>query len=209
MSLNLSNQPFVNSRPVRRLVLVLWCLSALLIAADLFLYARHYAGQQARRDRLEALAAQETRERDRLAELASQLAGYDLDWQRRQIEFLNLRIAERVFPWSRLFDRVAEALPQQVRLTKLRPQIERPPDSAAGPEEIVRLEIQAEASSEEAMLDFVNRLFEHPAFKNPNLASESRRDQSGLTDFSLTAAYLPATAEPPPAAPAAASEAAP
>ena len=32
MSLNLSSQPFVNSRPVRRLVFVLWCLGALLLA---------------------------------------------------------------------------------------------------------------------------------------------------------------------------------
>ena len=213
MSLNLSSQPFVNSRPVRRLVLALWCLSALLIAANLFFYARHFSGQQARRDRLAALTEREDRESVRLVELQAQLAGFDLDWQNRQVDFLNQRIAERVFPWSRLFDRVAEALPAQVRLTNLRPQIERLSGAVGGPEEIVRLQVRAEASSEEAMLEFVTRLFEHPAFRDPNLASETRRERSGLTDFSLSVTYLPARASATPAgapaAPAAATEGGP
>ena len=203
MSLNLSSQPFVNSRPVRRLVLVLWCLSALVIAADLFLYARYFSGQQSRRDRLDALIQQEGSARERLAELERELAGFDLDWQNRQVEFLNLRIAKRVFPWSRLFDRLTEVLPEQVRLTRLRPEIVRLSGSG-GLDQVVSLEIRAEAGSEEAMLDFVSRLFEHPAFRDPNLASETRRSDSSITDFDLTVAYLPARAkEAPPAAAAA------
>ena len=56
------------------------------------------------------------------------------------------------------------------------------------------------------MLEFVGQLFEHPAFRNPNLASENRRAKSTVTQFSLTATYLPeraaaaeTIAEPPPA----------
>lgn len=203
MGLNLASQPFVNSRPVRRLVLVLWCLSALLIAASLFFYTRHFSGQQSRRDHLAALTEQEGRELERLAELESELAGFDLNWQNRQVEFLNLRIAERVFPWSRLFDRLSEALPDPVRLTRLKPEI-RLSGSAGGAEETVRLEIKAEARNEEAMLEFIGELFEHPAFRNPNLASENRRAQSDVTEFDLTATYLPAraaaTPDPPPPA---------
>jgi len=192
MSLNLASQPFVNSRPVRRLVLVLWCLSTLLTVANLFFYTRHLSGQQTRRDRLAVLTEQEGRESDRLMELEGELAGFDLDWQNRQVEFLNLRIAERVFPWSQLFDRLTEALPRPVRLTRLRPEIQRLSGSVAGPEETVRLEIRAEARNEEAMLDFVGQLFEHPAFRNPNLASESRRAKTNVTEFALSATYLPA-----------------
>ncbi len=206
MSLNLSSQPFVNSRPVRRLVLVLWCLGALLGAADLFFYARYFSGQQERGDRLAALTQQEESERQRLVELEGALAGFDLDWQNRQVEFLNLRIAKRVFPWSRLFDRLTDVLPEQVRLTRLRPEIVRLSGSA-GVEQVVSLEIRAEAGSEEAMLDFVTRLFEHPAFRDPNLASETRRNDSTITDFALTVAYLPARAEK--ARPAEAAEGAP
>ncbi len=208
MSLNLASQPFVNSRPVRRLVLVLWCLSVLLIVANLFFYTRQFAGRQARRDRLAALTEQEGREGQRLAQLEGELAAVDLDWQNRQVEFLNLRIAERVFPWSRLFDRLAEALPEPVRLTRLRPVIEHLSGSAVGPEEIVSLEIRAEARDEEAILDFIGRLFEHPAFRSPNLSSETRRGRSEITEFALSVIYLPArAATPPEAAEGAAAEA--
>jgi len=194
MSLNLASQPFVNSRPVRRLVFLLWCLSVILIAANVFFYARYFSGQQERRDRLAAVTEQEGRERDRLAELDAELAGFDLDWQNRQVDFLNLRIAERVFPWSRLFDRLTEVLPRQVRLTRLRPEIHGLSSSAGAVEETVRLEIRAEARTEEAMLDFISLLFEHPAFRNPNLASENRPGKSNVTDFALTVTYLPARA---------------
>ncbi len=210
MSLNLASQPFVNSRPVRRLVFVLWCLSALLIAASLFFYTRHFTGQQARGDRLAELTEREGHERDRLVELEGELAGFDLDWQNRQVNFLNVRIAERVFPWSRLFDRLAEALPREVRLTRLRPQIESLSGALGGPEETVRLEIKAEARNEEAILEFVGQLFEHAAFRDPNLSSETRRPQSNVTQFTLSAIYLPARAVATPAeaeAPEAAEEA--
>lgn len=200
MSLNLANQPFVNSRPVRRLVLVLWCLGALLFAADLFFYARHFTSQQTRSDELQVLTEREASERKMLAELEGELAGFDLDWQNRQVDFLNLRIAERVFPWSRLFDRLTEALPRQVRLTRLRPRIQSLSGAAGGPEETVRLEIRGEARTEKAILAFVGRLFEHPAFRAPNLASETRRARASVTEFALSVTYLPARAMPAPAA---------
>jgi Tfp pilus assembly protein PilN len=200
MRLNLASQPFVNSRPVRRLVLVLWCLSVPLIAANLFFYTRHFSGQQARHDRLATLTEQEDLERERLAQSENELAGFDLDWQNSQVEFLNLRIAERVFAWSRLFDRLSEALPSSVRLIRLRPQIQSLSGSTAGREETVQLEIKAEARNEEAMLEFVEQLFEHPAFRNPNLSSENRRAKSNVTEFALSAVYLPERAEPAPAA---------
>jgi Tfp pilus assembly protein PilN len=199
MSLNLASQPFVNSRPVRRLVFVLWCLSVLLIAANLFLYTRHFTGQQARRDRLDALTEREGRESGRLAELEGELAGFDLDWQNRQVNFLNVRIAERVFPWSRLFDRLTEALPRQVRLTRLRPRIESLSGAVGGPEETVRLEIRGQARREEAILEFVGELFEHAAFRDPNLSSETRRSRSKTTEFDLSVTYLPAHAAATPA----------
>jgi Tfp pilus assembly protein PilN len=200
MSLNLASQPFVNSRPMRRLVFVLWCLSALLVGANLFFYARHFSGQQERRDRLKALAEQESGERQRLAELEREMAGVDLEWQNSQVEFLNTRIAERVFPWSRLFDRLTKVLPPQVRLTRLRPKVEHLARGPGGPEETVSLEIRGEARQEQAILTFISRLFEHPAFRAPNLSSESRRARADVTEFTLSVTYLPAQAESPKAA---------
>ena len=174
---------------------MLWCLGVLLVGANLFLYTRHFTGQQERLGRLDELTAQEAEERERLSELQAELTGFDIEWQNEQVRFINLRIAERVFPWSRLFDRLTEAMPRQVRLTRLRPRIESLSGNRSGPEERVGLEIRAEARNEEAILEFVSELFEHDAFREPNLSSEDRRPRSNVTEFSLSATYLPARAE--------------
>ena len=209
MSLNLASQPFVNSRPVRRLVLVLWCLSVVMAAANVYFYARHVSGQEERRDLLGDLGEREREERRRLAELEAQLAAADLEWQNSQVDFLNLRIAERVFPWSLLFDRISEVLPREVRLTRLRPWIDRDDrrrEAAPGPPETVQLELRAEARSDEAILELIGNLFEHPAFRSPNLFSEQRRPREQVVEFQLAVTYVlgdlaPAPVEAPPAAP--------
>ncbi len=197
MTLNLARQPFINSRPVRRLVLVLWGLSAVMVVANALFYTRHFSGQEARRARLRALAEQEVTERQLLADLESELAAADLEWQNRQVGFLNLRIAERTFPWSRLFDRLAAALPRNVRLTRLRPRVERSagPERAATVTETVLLDLRGEARGDDAILKFVNKLFRHPAFRDPDLSSESRRDRANVIEFALTVRYLPESGE--------------
>jgi Tfp pilus assembly protein PilN len=212
MRLNLASQPFVNSRPLRRLILVLWGLCLLLVATDLFLYTRHFSGQQQRRGRLHELDELEGQESERLTELGTELVSFDIDWQNRQVQFFNQRIAERVFPWSRLFDRLAKTLPVPVRLTRLRPRVQSLSGRGSGAEEVVSLELRAEARDEAAMLRFVERLFANPAFRSPNLASETRRAQTNVIEFALTVSYLPGRGKPkpkPPSAPTAAAAAAP
>lgn len=197
MSLNLASRPFVNSRPVRRLTLVLWGVGLILTAANLTFYWRYFSGQQQRRDRLQVVEEQIETERASLDELERALANTDLEWQNRQVEFLNHRIAERMFPWSRLFDRLSGLLPADVRLTRLRPTV----GEAVDGQRRVRLELRGEARDGEALLELVDRLFGRPAFRDPNLLSEAWNERRRVLEFSLQVTYLPDATAPPTSAP--------
>jgi hypothetical protein len=58
----------------------------------------------------------------------------------------------------------------------------------------VALELAGEAQSGEALLRFVDNLFAHSAFEDPDLAQEAV-DEGELIEFTLRAQYLPEVAE--------------
>src|SRR5690606_22731368 len=98
-------------------------------------------------------------------------------------------------------DDLVEALPPGVRLRQLSPQVGRRRTSSTtartrraaptAPEtREVRLRIRGEAADDEELLAFVDRLFGHPAFGEPDLASENR-GSSGVLSFDLTVLYRP------------------
>lgn len=201
---NLARRPFLNTRPVTRLGLALWAAGALLLAGNVAVYYSYFAGSGDRRADLARLEEQVERERQRAGEFEAALARIDLEQQNEQVEFLNQKIAERAFSWSLLFDRITEVLPQPVRLTSLRPYgvVEDDARRQRGRRVVVEegrvaLEIQGEAQSGEALLRFVDNLFAHPAFAEPDLAQEAL-EEGELIDFSLKAQYLPAVAESAP-----------
>jgi Tfp pilus assembly protein PilN len=118
-----------------------------------------------------------------------------LSKQNRQVEFLNSQIAKRTFSWSRLIDRLAEVLPNTVQLRRVTPVVNDPDDARRARrdfdgQQTVSVELVGVTSSNEAILEFVDALFEHPSFVSPDLSSESRR-QEGLDQFSLRVIYLP------------------
>ena len=121
-SLNLARRPFANARPLRRLGALLWVAGALLLALNAFSIWSYLSGSAEKRA---AIARAEERRRrgeprDRASWRASS-ASMDLERQNEQAAFLNRRIAERTFAWSRLFDDLAEVLPRDVRVNDLSP----------------------------------------------------------------------------------------
>lgn len=194
-ALNLAARPFVNRRPVVRLALLLWLAGALLLAGNVWLYWDFLAGRgdvHARRAEVEEAIATEQR---RIAALEGELAAYDLGAQNQQVSYLNQRIARRRFSWSRLFDQLADVLPQDVRIESLAPAVageggrgtSRRRDLSAGAGHVL-LRMQAQAKSDEAILELVDALFADPDFANPNLIQQSTTRQ-GLIGFSLEAVY--------------------
>lgn len=196
---NLARAPFVNERPVRRLAITLWVLFATVGGLGVW---------QSRASRLQAstqladlvrLNSETVVARERAATLERELRGADLPAQNERTEFLNRRLAERAFSWSSLLETLSQVMPRGVRLVRLSPEgfaserqrggAKPPPASTAH----VGLRITGEAEETEALLEFVDRLFQHPAFDRPNLSRESEKKDLKI-QFELTVAYLPEVA---------------
>jgi Tfp pilus assembly protein PilN len=197
-SLNLARRPFVNTRPVARVAAILWVLGALLLAANVALFRGYLTKSQTTRYKLAGLERDIAAEKRAGAELQSRIGTLKLDQQNREVTFLNRKIDERTFSWSLLFERMKEVLPDQVRLLRLKPTNVVQRDIGLGPRPsphelnppLVTLTMHCEAKNDEALLRFVDNMFAHPAFAEPNLQSEERED-SGLVRFDLVVQYQP------------------
>lgn len=208
---NLAHEPFENRRPARRLGLLLGLAALGLTAWNVGTWWRTGTGAAERAHELERLTVSTVEARERIATLETDLAAADLQRANAEAQFLNERIDERTFSWNRLLDDLVEALPPGVRLRQLSPQLER--DRTVGgtsrarrgapasvDERNVWLRIRGEAEDDEDLLEFVDRLFAHLAFSEPNLAGENRAS-SGVISFDLTVIYRPDRTSAPPEAP--------
>ncbi len=207
--LNLARRPFLNSRPVVRVALLLWLLGFALLLVDLSQFLS-YRGRSA--DKREQIARKETEienQRAAMARLQKTLDGFDLEAQNQKVDFLNKQIAERTFSWSQLLDRIAERLPNDVRLNRLSPltgdkaerQLQRSGATAARRpgkgSDLVPLLITGEARNDEALSSFVDSLFK-PPFTDANPTREEREEDGKTLKFEISVQYRPGP--PPPAA---------
>jgi Tfp pilus assembly protein PilN len=206
-SLNLARRPYVNSRPVVRTALLLWVVGALLLLGNVFLFWSYLAGSSEKRAERASLEDSVGRQQEVVADLEARLSQLDLEQQNEQVAFLNSKIGERTFSWSLLFERLAEVLPNGVRLIQLQPAAiagdDRPGSRPApsntlrgrrvGTSDRVPLIIQAESKNDEALSDFVDRLFAHPSFEDPDVSRESRDEEhENRLRFDLRVTYIPA-----------------
>lgn len=196
MSLNLAQRPFVNRRPVRRVGYLLWIAGLLLAVLNGFLYWDYLSGQGVTETGLQEVIGQLDEESRLLESARARLAGLETEELNRKVEFVNLRIQQRTFSWSRLFDVFATTLPDDVRLSTLTPKFEdargrsrsRTTDLRSN---AVQLEIRGQAKSSEALLEFLDRLFAHAAFDDPDLHQEQARRDQEIIEFSISTSYRP------------------
>ena len=200
---NLATRRFENLRPVRRISLLLAGLALALTAWNVVTWWRMGSGAAEKRAELDRLIAETAESQSRVQTLERDLAAADLAAKNREARFLNARIAERTFSWNGLLDDLNEALPRGVRLRQLSPLSERRRSEddgerapavrrpSAAREGAVVLRISGEAEDSEAVLAFVDALFAHPRFEQPDLARESER-ATGLVEFDLGVVYRPA-----------------
>ena len=193
--LNLAKRPFLNPRPVLRVAVALWVAGLVIAAVNANLYFSHFSGSSATAARQDSLEGRLEAERAEVTRLRTEVGRYDADWQNERAVFLNAKIAERSFSWSALFDRLGEAMPADVRVHTVSPQFGRTGSrSRGGPREHeVMLGLRGESRSPEVLLEFVDALFEHASFREPDLSSESLQD-SGNIDYSMAVIYA---ARPP------------
>jgi cell division protein FtsB len=190
--LNLAREPFVNRRPLHRVVILLWVLGGLLLLVNGAVYGRYLAASEQKKARLESATRGIAEASERTAALERQLADLDVGPHNQQVGFLNQKIAERTFGWGRLFDRLGEVLPAEVRIYSLSPLSVQPrgrrgDDPPAG--DRVHLRILGAARSGESLLELVDAMFAHPAFEEPKLYREALDD--GVLRFDVSVVYLP------------------
>jgi Tfp pilus assembly protein PilN len=193
-ALDLASRPFVNRRPVIRLSALLWLVGGLLLAGNIWLYWDFIAGRGNLHAQLRDVNEKIGIEERRISALSNELSSFDLAEQNPQVFYLNQRIGQRRFSWSRLFDELSDLLPRDVRLTSLAPSApgddRRDPAGAAAGERVL-LDIKAQARNDQAILDFVDALFADPSFERPNLAQQ-RKEQGENIVFDLQVLYAPA-----------------
>jgi Tfp pilus assembly protein PilN len=195
--LNLSQRPFVNTRPVTRVSMLLWLLGALLLLGNVSLFWSYLSGSAEKRSELAGLEREIERQNRTVSQLEQRLARLDLEEQNRQVRFLNRQIAARTFSWSLLFDRLAEVLPDNVRILRLAPRslgrqdTGSPVDEEAALDDRVRLTITGRSKDNESIDAFVDNLFAHPSFGEPNLSRESREEGAELVQFDVQVFYVP------------------
>ncbi|HET9767381.1 MAG TPA: hypothetical protein VFS60_11075, partial [Thermoanaerobaculia bacterium] len=122
MAVNLASRPFANTRPLRRVAVLLWIVGAVLAAVAGTLYWQSFFGIEGGREKIAAVDRSLAAERRRLAAAETALAGMDLRRQNVEATYLEARLRERTFPWSGLFEHLAQVLPRKVRLVSLSPQ---------------------------------------------------------------------------------------
>lgn len=191
---NLAREPFANLRPLTRLVALLTIAAVALTGWNVLSYLRAGSGSAQRAAEIAEVERATAEARARLDTIERDLRAHDLAAENARATFLNLRIEERVFSWNQLFTRLAEVAPRGVRIRSLAPKFgaekgRRGVAPGAGHRGVVSLGIAGEAQDDEALLEFVDRLFEHPAFDTPKLSKEAKA--GGDLTFSLTVTYLP------------------
>ena len=98
----------------------------MVLAVDLWLYVGYASSRRATASQLDAVEAKIDSESQALARAEDALSRADVSEQNALVEFMNHRIAERTFGWSVLFDRLADLLPDDVRLLSLTPRFVTP-----------------------------------------------------------------------------------
>jgi Tfp pilus assembly protein PilN len=195
--LNLARRPFLNSRPVVRVSLLLWVLGLLILLGNVSLFWGYLGSSADKRQQITRGEQEIARQQRTAAELQRRLDSLDLVRLNEQVDFLNEKIEERTFSWSLLLDRLAEVLPNEVRLIRLAPQMENQGESrrtqasrrAPQREGQIPLSITAESRNDEALHRFVDNLFD-PPFEDPNLMREERLENN-LVRFELSVQYIP------------------
>ena len=183
---NLSTRPFYNERAVHGWLLAVSVLVALATVFNVTRVLRYSRSDT-------ELAGSASRDDARAAELRQQAARLRQTVDPKQIEYAsnqarqaNDLIDRRTFSWTELFNRFETTLPDDVRITAVRPRMEKD-----GP---FVLMISVAARDITDVNAFMEKLQETGAFANLR-PIEDHYDESGLLLASLEANYVPRPAE--------------
>jgi len=185
---NLSTRPFYNDRAVRLCVMALGAVVVLATAFNVIsvvAYSRSDA----------ALATKASLDEARASELRANAARLRATVDPKQVAFAstearaaNELIDRRTFSWTELFNQFETTLPDDARITSVRPKLD--------PKRGIVLTITLTARTVEDIDKFMQNLEETGAFRDLN-PTEDRPDEDGLITAIIEATYKPAIQAPP------------
>jgi len=182
---NLSTRPFYNERVVR-----LWLLGVgvVVVAVSIFNATEviHYSRSDTQ------LATEASRDEKRAAESRAAAMRLRASMDPKQVEFASAEarqanglIDRRTFSWTELFNQFEMTLPDNVRITSVRPRLE--------PKRGIVLTIGVVSRTVDEVNQFMESLERTGAFADL-LSSEEHIDEQGLLQASLTSVYVPGAA---------------
>jgi Tfp pilus assembly protein PilN len=181
---NLATRPFYNERAVH---LALALVAMLVVVATIFNVTR--VVQLKQRD--SGLSSQASRDEARAADLRSQAVRLRATIDPKQIELVtnearkaNDLIDRRTFSWTGLFNRFETTLPEDVRITSVRPRV----DTTKG----TTLTITVVARTVEDVYQFMANLEKTGAFSNLLPRGDSFND-AGMLESIIDASYTPSS----------------
>ena len=180
--LNLAARPYRDYRPVYAVVVALSLLTAFLMLNNIETYYRYIHETKSTRGKIAEVEEQARLEKQKEDAARERVNNLDLAKLDQQTKFINAKLAERAFSWSRLLDELESILADDVRLVTVSPQF-----TEEGP---IHLRMDFEAKSGDGMITTINRMNEDPQFREAFPNNETARDDGTFT-FSLTAQYLP------------------
>jgi Tfp pilus assembly protein PilN len=184
---NLSTRPFYNERLVH--------ISLIALALAVATATAFNASRVIRYSRSDTqLATQASRDESRTADLRKEAARLRASVDPKQVDFAsadareaNELIDRRTFSWTELFNRFETTLPDDVRITAVRPRIDR--------ERGIVLTIIVSAKGVDDVNTFIENLEGTGAFANV-LSADDHADDQGMIEATLVAPYLPSTGKP-------------
>jgi Tfp pilus assembly protein PilN len=184
--INLATQPFYNERAVRA-ALSLTAVIVLAVSAYNLWQVYVLSGRQAELQGRISQAQTKTRElRDQAMEIRRSINPRELEATVAAAREANLLIERRVFSWTEVLNHFETTLPASVRISSVRPRIER--------DGTMMVEVVVLARTVEAVDAFIENLEKRGAFSRV-LSREEFVNEDGLIQASLEGRYQP-LAEP-------------
>ena len=184
---NLSTRPFYNERAVHIALIV---LAVLVVGATAFNVSRilRYSSSDTR------LATQASRDEARAADLRQQAARLRASVDPKQVELAsagarqaNELIDRRTFSWTELLNRFETTLPDEVRITSVRPRVDR--------DKRILLRVNVVARGVDDVMEFMENLEATGGFQDVSPV-EDHFDEQGQLQTTLEMRYLPAAGKP-------------
>lgn len=185
--LNLASRPYRDYRPVYAVVVALSLATAFLMLNNIETYYRYIHETKSTRGKIAQVEEQVRLEKQKEEAARQRLQGLDLKRLDQQTRFINAKLAERAFSWSRLLDELESVLTDDVRLTSISPSFTEDGQ--------IDLQLEFQSRSADGLITTINRMNADPQFEDTFPRSETEAE-AGMYVFGLSSKYLPQRSTP-------------